>query len=237
MQDVLDRLVGKIATAQIDPMPSDNIYMENVFPDEIYAEILKRLPSDEDYLFIEHPDAVLPDGTKTRKLLDLADHTISRLKQEDQEFWRNINSILTSKMLQNTLVNKFNTQISNRFGNNVPELVNVPLLYRDYPGYFISEHPDAPFKVITLQFYFPKDESQLHLGTSFHQREGNQFRLLKTNLFKPNSAYAFVRTENSWHSVKRLGPHESIRNTLALTIYLQGHEYKSPIQGMTSEYK
>ncbi len=80
------------------------------------------------------------------------------------------------------------------------------------------------FKIATLQFYFPEDESQVHLGTSFHLKQGNTFPLLKTNQFKPNSGYAFVRTDTSWHSVQQMQPNEKKRNTLALTVYIKGQD-------------
>ncbi|MDR3477832.1 MAG: hypothetical protein P4M14_07360 [Gammaproteobacteria bacterium] len=227
MQSVLEHLVNKIDEAEIDPLPSENIYIENIFTPQIYAEILARLPKEDEYDFIEHPDAVLPDGRKTRKLLDLTETSIARLNQADHPFWQQMQSILVSRQLQLALLNKFKYRINRRFGPHWPELVTVPIFYRDYPGYRISEHTDAPFKVITMQFYLPKDELQKHLGTSFHLKDGNHFPVLKTNSFKPNSAYAFVRTDESWHSVKQMGAGESIRDSLALTIYEKGYEYKS----------
>jgi hypothetical protein len=69
--------------------------------------------------------------------------------------------------------------------------------------------------------------SQMHLGTSFHLKKPVGFQHLKTNLFQPNSAYAFVRTDESWHSVRQLAAHEQIRDTLALTLYVKGQEYSS----------
>lgn len=227
MDHVLKRLIEKIRLAEIDPLPSDNIYMEDIFEPDIYSEILARLPDDDKLTFIEHPDAILPDGTKTRKLVDLTNESIMRFNKEDQAFWREMNRILSSDVLQKIIVQKFYLSIKNRFQDKWPSMVSVPIIYRDYPGYRISEHTDAPYKIATLQFYFPKDQSQIHLGTSFHQRKEDGFHLLKTNSFKPNSAYAFVRTDNSWHSVKQLSAQETKRNTLALTIYVKGHEYKS----------
>lgn len=225
-QEVLDRLLEKLKHAAIDPKPSDNLYMESVFPPAFYTELLSRMPEDNAYEFIEHPDAVLPDGTVTRKLFDLSEATIARFHTNDQEFWHELHRILTSKSLLCSILQKFQARIAERYGNNPwPEMVAVPIFYKDYPGYRISEHTDAPFKVATMQFYLPEDESQIHLGTSFHLRENNRFIDLKTNQFKPNSAYAFVRTDNSWHSVKQLGKHEAVRNTLALTIYEKGTEY------------
>ncbi len=232
MKAVLDQLVEKIRQATIDPHPSENIYIENIFPAPIYQEILARLPKDNDYIYIEHPDAILPDGTKTRKLLDLTDNTISRLNADDQNFWQQMKAVLISSELQRAILEKFNIRMLERFGLNWPEMVTVPIFYRDLPGYRISVHTDAPYKVATMQFYFPKDDSQIHLGTSFHTRVGNTFPLLKTNAFKPNSAYAFARTETSWHSVQEMARHEAQRDSLALTIYLKGHEYDS-----SKEYK
>lgn len=227
MQFVLERLVAQIQAASVDPMPSENFYMQDLFTMELYQEILANLPADDQLDFIEHPDAIMPDGRKTRKLLDLTEQSIQRLKPPSQDFWRRLRDVFTSRELQLAVLNKFKSRIDDRFGPIWPELVTVPIFYRDFPGYRISEHTDAPYKVATMQLYFPKDDSQLHLGTSFHLRSNGQFRDLKTNVFKPNSGYAFVRTDQSWHSVKTLGPNESVRNTLALTIYEKGKEYQS----------
>lgn len=227
MKPVLERLIDKISTAVTDPMPSDNIYIEDIFPPMIYSEMLARLPTDEQYSFIEHPDAVLPNGSITRKLLDLTDETIKSFNPDDQEFWKHLKEVFVSDMLLTAITQKFRGKLNMRFGPEWPEMIMVPVFYRDYAGYRIGVHTDAPYKIATMQFYLPKDNSQIHLGTSFHKREGNNFNLLKTNAFKPNSAYAFARTDSSWHSVLQMAEHESKRDTLALTVYIKGYEYKS----------
>lgn len=227
MQSVLERLIDKISTAEIDQQPSDNIYMEDVFTPATYADILSHLPADDDYHFIEHPDAILPNGKRTRKLLDLTAETIQRLNSFSQDFWQQMNDVFTSEQLVKAIVEKFQAKLKIRFGDQFPEMMCVPILYRDFAGYRITPHTDAPYKIATLQFYFPKDHTQLHLGTSFLKRNGDNFQLLKTNPFKPNSAYAFVRTDESWHSVREMAAYETKRDSLALTIYLKGQEYKS----------
>lgn len=236
MHDILDRLVEKINSANIDLMPSDNIYMEDVFTHDIYQELIARLPHDDQYHFINHPDATLPDGTITRKLLDLSTSSIQKLNQDDQRFWQDITNVMTSKDLVDAIMQKFSNRMNEKYNNVWPEMVPVPILYRDYPGYRIGVHTDAPFKLATMQFYLPKNLSQIHLGTSFHLRRDNQFILLKTNPFKPNAAYAFARTEESWHSVNQLASHESKRDSLALTIYLKGHEYNSEKETKNDSY-
>jgi hypothetical protein len=227
MQQMLERLVGKIRQADIDPLPSENLYMEDVFDTDVYSEILRRLPGDDVYQFIDHPDAMLPNGRRTRKLLDLTAKTIQRLEPEDRPFWSDMRAVMTSDGLVDSIVKKFASRIQLRFGKSIPEMTLVPIFYRDYPGYYITVHPDASYKIATLQFYLAKDQSQIHLGTSFHLKKPGGFQLLKTNLFQPNSAYAFVRTDESWHSVKQLGEREQVRDTLALTLYIKGTEYQS----------
>jgi hypothetical protein len=224
---ILPRLVAKIDAAEIDPQPSDNIFVEDVFELALYREILNRLPGNDAYDFIVHPDAAKPDGTSTRKLLALADDSMDRVEPHNRDFWRELCAALTSDELTAALLRKFHEKISAQLGGPVPEMIMMPVLYRDFPGYRIGVHPDADFKIATMQFYLPPDESQIHLGTSFHSRNGDQFHLLKTNPFKPNSAYAFARTENSYHSVSQLGAQERDRNTLALTLYVKGHEHRS----------
>ena len=224
MQPILDRIIERIKTATLHVQPDLNIYIEDVFPPDVYAEMLFRLPPTEKYAFINHPDAVKSDGTITRKLLTLSDQSLQMLDPKDRPFWRMMNKIWTSVELQKALVDKFQERIRDIYGEVFPSFANVPIFYRDYPGYKIGVHTDAPFKVITMQFYLPKDETQVHLGTSFHQRQDGGFPVLKTNLFKPNSAYAFVRSEQSWHSVKEISQNETTRDSVALTIYLKDHE-------------
>jgi hypothetical protein len=223
----LDILIEKIIMAPIDLEPSSNIYMESLFSEELYREILHNLPDDNFYEYINHPDAILADGRRTRKIIDLTPSTLNHLPQGQNKFWSALVPMLSSQELQSAIVNKFYQPIKRIYGHELPEMISVPILYRDFPGYYISVHTDAPYKIATLQFYFAKDKSQLHLGTSFHKPYGGKFVEIKRNIFQPNAAYAFARTETSWHSVAPLSPNESIRDTLALTIYVKGLEFKS----------
>ncbi|SUS06008.1 conserved hypothetical protein [uncultured Defluviicoccus sp.] len=229
---IVERLVGQIAAAPVDPAPSDNIYIEQAFSDEVYHEILARMPPDDAMDFLPHRDIVRDDRTSTRRFLTLSHETIERLPPNDRIFWRTMHAAFTDVRLTAAIMQKFGSTLRVRFGETLPALSPEPMMYRDYPGYFISPHPDALSKIATLQFYLPPDSSQAHLGTTFHRREGGTFVDLKTNRFLPNTAYAFVRTEESWHSVKQLGREESIRNTIALTYFLEGQEYRNPTRSM-----
>jgi FkbM family methyltransferase len=226
---LIDRIAARIAAAPLDAEPCGNIFMEEMLPESVYSELLARLPDDTAFDPIVHPDAVTADGRTTRYLLDLTHETLDRIALADQPFWEAMIEVFTAPAIAQAIVTKFGATLRERFDDALPELVAVPILYRDHPGYRIGVHPDAATKVATLQFYLPTDESQTHMGTVFHQRGPAGFERLKANSFKPNTAYAFVRTEESWHSVDELSPDEAVRNTIAVTFYIKGQEYRAPL--------
>lgn len=225
--DLVARIVAKIHAAPLETEPCGNLYMDGLFPPAIYHELVARLPADPVLDPIVHPDALDANGRVTRYLLDLTPASLERFKAEDRPFWEAMMSVFTAPELAQAIVAKFAPWLRERFGDTLPELVAVPLFYRDFPGYRIGIHPDADIKIATMQFYLPADETQRHLGTVFHKQTANGFERLKANDFKPNAAYAFVRTDESWHSVDELGPNEAPRNTIALTFYIKGEEYRS----------
>lgn len=227
VEQILDRLVALISATPLETEPCGNIYLEKVFPASLYRTMIACLPGDEVLDPIDHPDAKADGGRVTRQLLDLTPESLARLPDGERDFWAAMTEMFTSPVLAEAVVAKFADTLHARFGDVLPELVAVPIVYRDHPGYRIGIHPDAASKVATLQFYLPEDDSQLHLGTRFHRRTGDGFELVKANRFAPNSAYAFVRTDESWHSVEQLGPDERVRNSIALTFYIKGQEYRS----------
>lgn len=231
---IIERIVSRIAAAPVDPAPSGNIFMEDMLPTNVYRELLSRLPGDEALDPIDHPDAIDADGKPTRFLLDLTPASLSRLAPDDQPFWEAMIEVFTAPAIADAIIARFAPTLHELFGEELPDLVAVPILYRDHPGYRIGVHPDAPSKIATLQFYLPEDDSQRHLGTSFHQRSADGFERLKTNDFRANAAYAFVRTEESWHSVDTLGLNEKPRNSIALTFYIRGQEYRSEVMPETA---
>lgn len=227
IDQLVTHIVSRIEAAPVDAEPCANLFMEGMFPPHVYEALLAALPPDGALDPIDHPEARTADGRTTRYLLDLTRDSLARLDPEEQPFWQAMIEMFTSPRIAQALVAKFAPALRDRFGDTMPELVAVPLLYRDFPGYRIGIHPDAATKIATMQFYLPQDDSQAHLGTVFHKRTDDGFEQLKKNRFLPNSAYAFVRTEESWHSVDELGPHEAPRNTIALTFYIKGQEYRS----------
>jgi hypothetical protein len=88
--------------------------------------------------------------------------------------------------------------------------------------YRIGIHGDGRRKAITVQLYLPRDESQAHLGTVFHEgRSGEAAERTKRLAFRPATGYAFpVIRHESWHSVPQTSHADGERNSLMLTYYV-----------------
>jgi hypothetical protein len=112
--------------------------------------------------------------------------------------------------------------------DNPESLKDECLLIRDVAGYHIGPHTDSPQKVITVLFYLPSDESLVGAGTSIYvprdssftceggpHYEAKDFVINYTMPFKPNSAFAFLKSNNSFHGVE---PCEGTRDVLLYDI-------------------
>lgn len=117
------------------------------------------------------------------------------------------------------------------FGVENKDLEDECLLIRDLAGYSIGPHTDSPKKVITVLFYLPKDDTDSDSGTSIYEPKetgfccaggphypANKFNLVKTMPFKPNCAFAFLKTNNSFHGVE---PWNSTRDVLLYDIRIK----------------
>lgn len=97
-------------------------------------------------------------------------------------------------------------------------------LCRDKPGYSIGPHTDGANKLRTFLFYLTDTESDC--GTSLFvpkkaikddQHHGfDDFELVETIPYKPNTYLSFERTDKSFHGVL---PCRIVRNVLQLSVY------------------
>lgn len=194
-------------------LPNDRIagafpylFMENVFPDDIYQRMIASLPSE--YTPIENSRNV--KGYPERFTANPTDAFWTDL------FWR-----MRDGELKRRLCVMFGV-------SNPNELTDECLLIRDLPGYAIGPHTDSPKKVITALFYLPKDNSASHAGTSIYKpkEEGftckggphygfDKFTKVGTMPFIPNSAFFFRKTDTSFHGVE---PCDVVRDVLLYDI-------------------
>jgi hypothetical protein len=216
--------VDAIERAPLQQEPFDHIYMQHVFAPDAYRRMLEQLPETRRFRELSHRDAMREDGTSTRLRLYLYPELLLRLPAEQRAVWLPIARALRSPALELALKRKFRAAIETRFGRPAETigLYPVPILLRDQPGYRIGIHADIPSKVITVQFYLPRDASQRHIGTIFHEgQSGEAAARTQAMPFLPATGYAFVVTDRkSWHSAARTAPADGERVTMMVTYYL-----------------
>ncbi len=204
---ISNHIIERVHDTILNKSPFDFIYVEDVFPKDIYQKMINGLP-EKKYVEIEKSR-----GTRGYPKRFTA--------TPDDDFWKSMYCDLLLGNLSNELLDKFKIDCD-------VALVQDILLVRDEPGYCISPHTDSPHKVITVLFYLPKDDSNVDEGTSiftpkqlgFICKTGKHYDFkdfdeLVTLSFKPNSMFAFARKDNSFHGVQ---PTKSVRNVLLYNI-------------------
>lgn len=214
----------KVANATINTFPYPHIYVENIFPQDFYDEIQQNMPESSDMIPIEQARSV--KGYKERFILELSENHLSRLPEQKRNLWAWIRSWLLGGQYGQLVLNKFAPFIQERFKDRIDrvQFSDEALIMQDITKYQLGPHTDALRKVVTMLFYLPRDRSQMHLGTSVYIPKDpgfvcpggphyphDDFHLMYTAPFAPNSLFAFVKTDNSFHGVEPLTEPESHR--------------------------
>lgn len=221
---VRDQLVDAVNRTEVQRQPFDHIYMEGVFERATYEALLAALPDRRFYHGLLHQDAVRKDGSSNRLRMYLYPELLGRLPDKQRLAWLPVAEALCSLELERAFKDKFRRALEERFGKSVERigLYPIPILLRDQPGYRIGIHSDVKKKAITVQFYLPKDETQRHIGTLFHEGQCGQGAERTTQMaFMPASGYAFpVAQTKSWHSASATKPDDGERISMMVTYYV-----------------
>jgi hypothetical protein len=235
---VLGHLLGRIEATPAIHEPFTHIYLEEVFPRDVYEQVLASLPDARLYQgSAERHREKGEVGGYVRSMFPVAPTTLADLPASDRELWRGIGAVLTAPELKRAMFARLARDLAYRFGvpeSEVPRLSAYarPTLYRETEGFEIPPHPDTRKKIVTMHLYFPADRSQLELGTALYRRRPlampfgdwrGRFEKVKQFPFEPNSGYAFVvnntLSKKSWHGREQLLPGAGVRNTLLNTFY------------------
>jgi hypothetical protein len=125
----------------------------------------------------------------------------------------------------------FDPYLKQRFGVKdlgALDFYDEALLVQDYTTYSLGPHTDTPSKVLSFLFYLPADDSRPHLGTSMYvpkdpaftcrggpHHKFEPFRRVVTMPYVPNTLFAFLKTDNSFHGVEPV-TEEGVRRDLLL---------------------
>jgi hypothetical protein len=230
--DVSLHVLYKIANAPIQLYPFPHIFVRDVFPLEFYEEILRRLPPKDMFTTLKSLGRVGSDYPDTRFVLPLAPNNLTGIAEPFRSFWSEVAGWLLGGGFGSKVLPKFGQFLEQRFDDlDRMQFYDEALLVQDYTTYSLGPHTDSPIKVLSFLYYLPSDESQSHLGTTIYAPKDPQFlcaggphhpfelfRRVYTMPYLPNSLFAFLKTENSFHGVEPVSGAEVRRDLLLYDI-------------------
>jgi hypothetical protein len=172
-----------------------------------YDELLGALPAADLYV----PNYAGKHCGPGRSSFSLEKRNLERLPADQRAVWNDVRDRLLSP--------EFAEHVAGRLGVRKRPLFPFATLCRDTEGHFLDIHPDWDRKIITVQFYLPQDMTLRDTGTDIYDSNKKWVRRLP---FEPNTAYAFARSDTSYHGLKPLG--DVVRNTLMLTYNSEPHD-------------
>lgn len=222
---VIDHVAKAIDGAPYSEKPFVHLTFRDIFPQDIYQEMLKAMPSARDYRALpgRRNVNIKADGSSTRVKMDLFPEYIRKLPADKREVWDVVGKALCSEKVREAFVRKLAPGLKKRFGDNYSKvgMYPIPILTRDIPGYRITPHTDTHWKGITVQLYLPKDEAHTNIGTIFHGRGPDGKLTRDTQMrFAPNTGYAFAVTDDSWHSADPVDATVETRDSILLTYFV-----------------
>ncbi|MFC3149994.1 FkbM family methyltransferase [Litoribrevibacter euphylliae] len=220
----------RLADMEIKHDPYHHFYVDRLFPEEYYAEMMEMKPTDSEVVSINSTGRT-NGAYDDRFVMHLADGLGNLLSDEKKIFWENHRRWFCSQEVMVTLIQRFHKQLADAGVRNL-NVYPEAMFMRDKKGYSIGPHTDSPRRLLTMMCYLPKDEERLHLGTSVYipeqkgaQCSGNQhhsfdgFSKVQTARYMPNSAFGFLKSTNSFHGVEPMADDYS-RDTL---VYIVRH--------------
>ena len=228
-EKVAKHVASAISTSVIQPKPAPYIFVENVFPSEVYDQIFRNLlKSESSYKEQLHTGdkKVFFGSYDTRHQIYVPEDLQN---SSTLNFFQQLKNVLSSKTVFDSLVEKFSDGFQRRFPNeyqsdsvnfndNIRKDLNPTLLLTKHiPGYFLGPHTDRKEKVITCVFYCPERDDMEYLGTAMYQPKEKGFKCkgvvhhnpenfiyTHTVPCKKNSVLIFFRDDELFHGVEKL---------------------------------
>src|SRR5277367_2130604 len=174
VERLTDFITTSVEAASSSGEPFTHLVLDRVFPDDLYALMLANMPEASDYrpMHGRSKGHDLADGTHTRVKIDLFPEYIRHLPSPQRAVWDIVGRALCSPAVRDAFIRRLAPALERRFGPGYVKtgMYPIPILTRDIPGYLITPHTDTRWKGITVQLYLPRDHSNAHIGTIFHEK-------------------------------------------------------------------
>jgi hypothetical protein len=222
----------QVANAPLRGHPFPHILVHEVFEPAFYRRLQENLLPAEHMRPIREVRKLGKKYSDARYVLGFGPDALGALPGPQRAFWQELAGWLLAMPFAQVLFAKFADGIAQRFGQHERSLYNEALLVDDRTSYSLGPHSDAETKVVTVLFYLPADASRPHLGTSIYAPRDPAFRCpggphypfenfdrVVTMPYVPNTMFAFLKTDNSFHGVEPIRDADYRRHLLLYDIY------------------
>ncbi len=210
MNSPFEHFVERLCSARVERDPFPHYFVEQVFPEDYYRELLRNLPSNEIYENLYEVTDLKLDHFRHRDQRDMNHGWTAQLPSEIRSFWDSFDQWFLSEELAETVMRSFGCE-------SWPALSVESQFIRHRAGYFLGPHSDLYTKLVVLLIYLAPDDRAEHLGTSLYRPKQagfscpnskhyafDDFIRVKTLPYLPNSLLAFVRSDVSFHGLEPL---------------------------------
>ena len=225
----------KFGNAPILNFPFPHIFVENIFSEKFYSKIQENLLELKEMTSMAD---LYGDKSyyKERMVLDFnTEESIQKVGKDKRDFWLSFHKSM-SQNLSPVLEAKFKKFLDMRFTylESVSYTKRMQLVC-DKKHYSLGPHTDDLSKVLSLLIYLPKDRSQISTGTSLYMPKDpkvldkelphkhyprEDFLKVTTMPYIPNSAFCFIKTNNSFHGVEELDMENTARWSIQYNLHV-----------------
>ena len=244
--NIISELVKNISNSQLIAEPFVHQFIEKVFPENFYIQLLENIPDTSEFTAINKTGTVGKDYPDERFIFNYTDEKdFEKLTESQKLFFNDLRYILSSVDLFKVATSVFKETLDKNIANlrddpkkhldttNLKFKLRTSLI-KDCTRYSLGAHTDSASKFITFLFYIPANEELKENGTSLYKsliplKDTTHFNLedtkknfqkVKTCPFIPNSVLIFPRTSISFHGVEEVNIDQKERNLLLLNYYI-----------------
>ena len=246
---IISELIKNISNSHVVEEPFAHQFIEKVFPEDFYLQLLENIPNISQYTAINKTETVDKGYPDERFILNfLYEKNIEKLTESQKLFFNDLRYIMTSKDLFKAVTSIFKKTLDKSIANllrkdpkrhldasNIKFFLRTSLI-KDCTKYSLGAHTDSASKFVTFLFYIPANEELKENGTSLYKPlisppqdvttfslkvTKKNFQRIKTCPFIPNSVLIFPRTPMSFHGVEEINIDQKERNLLLLNYHFQ----------------
>lgn len=209
--DARKAILAHFASVPVAEDPFPHFFTREVFPSAYFHAIRDHLPPDDLLEVTDRRRSGNPYAANRRKF-GVNPQNLERLDEGRRRFWAPLRDLLCGREFLDLVISRFAGGVARRYGGRPLDPVGRLEINIDSENYAISPHTDSEAKIGTMLFYLPEDESRADLGTAIfapkekgfvseraYQFPFEKFDKIQAFPYVPNSCFAFLKTENSFH--------------------------------------